>query len=135
MLGFKLVSSITLLRVEPNVEEFAHIISGRKQVYITNLDQLSLQTFFTLTYNNHEHHIFISYDEPLCFICKEKGHRSAYCQKFKSLQDRSVAVTDNELVNSQSLLVTTWLHLQIYRQKRSPVNLKGLLPPHPSVIM
>jgi len=79
-LNFKLASPITVLRAEPNDEEFAHIISCRRQVYITNFEEVYENSSFTLTYNSHEHHIFINFDEPTCFLCHSTSHKAANCQ-------------------------------------------------------
>ena len=76
-LNLKFASPVTILCADPKDEEFAHIISSRRQVYITNFEEVYKMGDLTLTHNDYEHHIFVNYDEGTCFIYQSIDHKSA----------------------------------------------------------
>ena len=90
ILKFKLASLITFLRMDPPDEEFAHIISGRRQVYISNYDDINPPGSFSLQYNNHMHRIFINFDEPTCYLCKSSTHKAAECTTYSDSELKSI---------------------------------------------
>lgn len=73
------VSSMTFLRANIEDDEFSHILSFRRQIYIKPDDDLVLPPFVTITLDNTDHRIFIGTGEMLCFLCKELGHKADQC--------------------------------------------------------
>lgn len=101
--GFKLVSPITFLRAGLAGEEFAHILSFRRQVYVTpdSEDLLQTQTSLVLPFDDTQYRIFLSSDEMTCFLCKQKGHIANNCVNIPvgpqtNQTDRTNTSTENQ---------------------------------------
>lgn len=79
--GFKLVSPITFLRAGIAGDEFSHILSFRRQVYIAPVSEevLQSQTTIVVLFEDTQYRIFLSCDDMTCFICKQKGHVANNC--------------------------------------------------------
>lgn len=76
----QLVSPITFLRAGIPDDEYSHILSFRRQVYITPPnDDYQLQTSLVIPFENNAHRIFLSTDRMECFLCKETGHIATNC--------------------------------------------------------
>lgn len=80
-LGFKLVSPISILRVHPLDEEFGHIVSWRRQVYVSNLEDIKCPNSFLLSYNDRDYRIFVTCDDLVCFKCNSTGHKASECTR------------------------------------------------------
>lgn len=79
-LKIKLLSGISILRVNPIDQLFGHVISFRRQIYTNNdIDTNTLPGSFELTHDERTHRVFITFDEFSCFKCKSKGHRAEDC--------------------------------------------------------
>lgn len=65
-----MVSKISLLRVNPTNEIFGHVVSYRRQVYVSDLDEENLPGSFIITDYDSIYRIFITLDEFICFKCK-----------------------------------------------------------------
>lgn len=83
-LGLALVSPVTFLRANiPGIEgdDCAHILSFRRQVFValptTNI--LETQTSFVLSCEDTQYRIFLSCDDMLCFLCRQRGHVANSC--------------------------------------------------------
>lgn len=79
--GLKLVSPVTYLRAGIPTEEFAHILSFRRQVYISppEDDNIELPSTLIIPHEEINYRIFLSHDNMECFICKKTGHISNNC--------------------------------------------------------
>lgn len=79
-LKIKLLSGISILRVNPTDDLFGHIVAFRRQVYTNgDIDTATLPGSFELIHDDRAHRIFITFDEFTCFKCKSKGHRAEDC--------------------------------------------------------
>lgn len=80
-LGLKLASPVSHLRAGFPGNEFAHILSFRRQVYISPIQDNNspLPSTLLISYEDTEYRIFLSDDNMVCFICKEKGHLASNC--------------------------------------------------------
>lgn len=87
-LNLDLVSPISIFRVNPNDEKYAHISFRRQLYYRPKANAPPLLDSFLLEHNDHSYRIFITYDELLRFKCKSKGHKADDCEasvEFNSL--------------------------------------------------
>ncbi|KAL1506207.1 hypothetical protein ABEB36_005609 [Hypothenemus hampei] len=79
-LGLNLTSPIMFLKASIPGEEYGHILSFRRQVFVLPpSDGFQIQTSLLVTHDGTEHRVFISTDRMECFICKETGHIAANC--------------------------------------------------------
>lgn len=80
--GLQLVSPVSFLRAGIAGEEFSHIFSFRRQVYVAPppTEVVSdAQSSIVITYEGTQYRIFLSYDDMLCFLCRQKGHIASNC--------------------------------------------------------
>lgn len=82
--GLKLVSQLTFLRAGIG-EEYAHVFSFRRQVYITPLENNeTLPSSFVIKYGETNQRVFLTFDEMKCFLCNNPGHIAANCPNITS---------------------------------------------------
>ena len=55
-------------------------------------------TNFTLPYNEHDHHIFINFDEPTCFICQSTEHKAINCDALDHQEINPISTEAGSLV-------------------------------------
>lgn len=91
--GLSLVSPISFLRAGIPGDEFSHILSFRRQVYVSpnQEENRELQTSMLITYEETNYRIFLSSDNMECYICKKSGHIASNCpnadEQFPTLTD------------------------------------------------
>lgn len=78
-IGFTTASPVSFLKASLGKDVFSHILSFRRQIYIQPNDSLDLPSSILLKHNNREHRIFLTYDELICFTCKQTGHIASRC--------------------------------------------------------
>ncbi|XP_074029014.1 uncharacterized protein isoform X1 [Leptinotarsa decemlineata] len=78
-LGIKLVSPITFLRIGTTNPDFKHILSFRRQTYISPPDQARVPESILVTHELTSYRIFLSLDQQTCFTCKQIGHQAQNC--------------------------------------------------------
>lgn len=81
-LGLKLVSPITFLRAGIPGDNFAHILSFRRQVYVVPpIDDILSDNHSSLIvmFEDTQYRIYLSCDEMTCFQCNRKGHIANNC--------------------------------------------------------
>lgn len=95
-LGLNLASPISFLKAGIPGDEYSHILSFRRQVFVfLPYDNLELQTSTTIHFDNNDHRIFLSTDRMECFICKETGHIAINCPN-PPTHNSSQTITENE---------------------------------------
>ncbi|CAI6346072.1 unnamed protein product [Macrosiphum euphorbiae] len=77
--GIRLTSNVSPLRAGFASEEFSHITSFRRQVYINPDDANLVPSTIPINFENIIFHIFPTDDTVTCFRCKQTGHISSSC--------------------------------------------------------
>ena len=72
-------SKITYIRAGMN-DEFAHLLSFRRQMYIEDLQMSLLPPTLSINIDNAKHFIYLSSQKVTCFLCNEEGHLAKHCQ-------------------------------------------------------
>lgn len=80
-LGLTLMSPITTLKAGIPGDEYSHIESFRRQVFVAPelQDNKELPSSLVITHDDTTYRIFLCFDEMVCFICKKSGHIAAKC--------------------------------------------------------
>lgn len=82
-MGLKKVSPVTFLRASLPTEEFGHVLSFRRQIYVHPDDTITMPSSIVINYKDMSYRIFLSYDELVCFACKQAGHIANNCPNQK----------------------------------------------------
>lgn len=96
-------SPISFLRAGLHIEGLTHILSFRRQMYISPEDENKIPSSILINFENANYRIFLSNDELTCFLCKKIGHTSNNCPKaneFKPTETNNIS----PLSNSQTQL-------------------------------
>nr|CAH7745740.1 unnamed protein product [Callosobruchus chinensis] len=94
-IGLKLISPISFLRIGAPLPEYNHILSFRRQVYITPDDTVVVPESLEITHENLTYRIFLSLDNQKCYKCKLSGHVAAQCNS-------RTQTAEETLTNSES---------------------------------
>lgn len=78
-LNIKLASSISFIRAGIGEPGFSHILSFRRQAYISPEDVKYLPDRIKIEYDDTPYWIYTSTDTLTCFICKKEGHVANKC--------------------------------------------------------
>lgn len=95
-LGLDLTSQLSILRVSPTDDLFAHVISYRRQVYYRSKSDQVIPPSFIIEYNNRSYRIFITHDEFTCFKCHKTGHKAEDCNVTVDMEDSSEWIDNSE---------------------------------------
>jgi hypothetical protein len=79
-------SPISFLRAGLHIEGLTHILSFRRQMYISPDDENKMPSSILINFENANYRIFLSNDELTCFLCKKIGHTSNNCPKADELK-------------------------------------------------
>jgi hypothetical protein len=77
--GIKPMSSISFLRAGLNDTGYSHILSFRRQVYVTPEDFYRLPEKISIEFDETTYWIYLSSDTMTCFLCKKEGHIASKC--------------------------------------------------------
>lgn len=75
----KPMSPISFLRAGLNETGYNHILSFRRQLYVTPEDFCRLPDKISIEYDDTTYWIYISSDTMTCFVCKNEGHLASKC--------------------------------------------------------
>lgn len=101
-IGLEVLSPMTFLKISASLPEFSHILSFRRQIYITPTN-ITIPDSLLINYDNTSYRIFLSQDNMICYNCKQSGHTAAKCQSISSIA-HSLDITTSITTSSPSLL-------------------------------
>ncbi|CAH1971857.1 unnamed protein product [Acanthoscelides obtectus] len=117
-MGLKLLSRITYLRVGMPENEYNHILSFRRQVYIAPpVSEIVDST--TITFEETTYRIFFSVDGPSCTLCKQTGHTLEKCPKSQSRNEDTESRIEFESSNVHNKTNTLSLNMTATIQDNS----------------
>lgn len=100
-LNINLSSPITTLRAGFSNPLLSHIISNKKQVYVSPDSAQSVPESLLITHDETTYRIFLVEEGLSCFNCKERGHIAANCtREIEPTQNEEAMITDTN--SSQS---------------------------------
>lgn len=99
--GVKTTSSISHMKAGFSTEQFSHILSFRRQVYINQECASKIPSSITVTLENTTFRIFITDDTVTCFQCHQTGHFSSQCKNVPD-QINIINNTENEMITLNS---------------------------------
>ncbi|CAI6347178.1 unnamed protein product [Macrosiphum euphorbiae] len=94
-------SPISFLRAGIHIEGLTHILSFRRQMYISPEDENKIPSSILINFENANYRVFLSNDELTCFLCKKIGHTSNNCPKANELKPTDTNII-SPLPNSQT---------------------------------
>ncbi|KAJ3652704.1 hypothetical protein Zmor_018646 [Zophobas morio] len=77
-LGFVSVSPMSFLRASIQNDEYKHVLSFRRQIYVQPNELIDLPSSLVIKYDETNYRIFMSYDN-ICFKCRLTGHLANDC--------------------------------------------------------
>ncbi|KAI4473072.1 hypothetical protein M0802_016337 [Mischocyttarus mexicanus] len=123
----KPMSAMTFLRAGLTDQGFSHILSFRRQIFITPEDIEKLPESFQITYEDTTYWIYVSSDNISCFLCKKEGHIAKNCSE-KPLNPPSVPLFSSEIISNST--TPTIKHTELDHQQIQEQT--GIKRPHPS---
>lgn len=78
-LNIKIMSPITFMKISVSEPGFSHILSFRRQLYISPDDESRLPESFQVSFEGTNYWIYISSDSLKCFMCNTLGHLAKNC--------------------------------------------------------
>lgn len=107
--GLKLVSPVSFLRAGIPLDQYSHVLSFRRQVYIspTEDQNCNLPNTLLIPFEETTYRIFISTDELSCFLCKQSGHIAKNCPTAKDQEElplQSQMPPDRQPTNNKSVI-------------------------------
>lgn len=109
-MGFTLMSPMSFLKAGITGEEYSHILSFRRQVYIQPDEEKILPPSLVVKFEGTSFRIFLTYDEMTCFACKQQGHIASQCpntpqQTSAITQESTTEVTQQGSLNQTENLL------------------------------
>lgn len=78
-MGLKVMSPMSSLRINANDPAYSHILSFRRQIYISPPDNIHIPEYIELEYDDVQYRIYLSKELHTCFKCKQAGHNASQC--------------------------------------------------------
>ncbi|XP_044748699.1 uncharacterized protein LOC123309578 [Coccinella septempunctata] len=132
----QLVSPITFLRAGIPDDEYNHILSFRRQVYvIPPSESFTLQTSKLINFEENEHRIFFSTDKMECYICKQTGHIAANCPNTNSTRDTEMPLTPTPISSTEVFASTSLLTPQQENLPEPPEATETTVPEESATVL
>lgn len=78
-MSIKIMSPITYMKVGISDPGFSHIMSFRRQVYVSPEDEKRLPESMLINYDDTNYWIYITNESMKCFVCNGMGHLAKHC--------------------------------------------------------
>ncbi|VVC44108.1 Zinc finger, CCHC-type [Cinara cedri] len=76
----RILSPITFMEADFGNEEYDHIGSFRRQLYIHPEDNEKMPSSILIKFDHTDYWIFFSDDTVTCYLCKQMGHTTNHCK-------------------------------------------------------
>lgn len=86
-INIKILSPITYMRVGIPDSGFSHIMSFRRQLYVSPEDEKRLPESMQICYEDTNYWIYLTNESMKCFVCNGNGHLAKYCPQSKQQQE------------------------------------------------
>ncbi|CAI6362691.1 unnamed protein product [Macrosiphum euphorbiae] len=96
--SIKILSPITFMKAGFTDNEYGHIGSFRRQLYINPDDNDKLPSSILIEFEQTEYRIFLSDDTVICYLCKQTGHTSNRCKN--AIENK---ITDSQQSHQNSI--------------------------------
>jgi hypothetical protein len=87
-IGYTTLSPMTHLRAGIREEEFTHILSFKRQIFVQPNDTITLPSSLVIKFEDTNYRIFFSND-LICYLCKVQGHIASQCTAPPTQQDNA----------------------------------------------
>lgn len=95
--GYKQVSPVTFLRAGIHGDEYAHVLSFRRQIYVQPEDLLILPSSIVVRHEETDYRIFLNHDDLTCFLCKNPRHIANNCPNKINPTNEGTTETNNQV--------------------------------------
>lgn len=97
IIGLELVSPTSFLKVGIIDEQYSHVFSFRRQIYVSPPEEsFELPSSLAINYEDTIYRIFLSFDQITCFLCKREGHIAKNCPSSEASNPK----TQNDTVDT-----------------------------------
>ncbi|RZC27636.1 hypothetical protein BDFB_007686 [Asbolus verrucosus] len=72
-LGYTMVSSMSFIKAGIDSDEYAHVLSFRRQIYVQPNDAIDIPSSLVFKYEDTNYRIFLNFDD-VCYKCRLAGH-------------------------------------------------------------
>lgn len=90
-LGLNIVSPVTFLRAGIQGDNYGHVFSFRRQVYVSPPENelFELPSSTVINFEDTTYRVFLTFDELTCFVCKKNGHIAKNCPNTELVQTQT----------------------------------------------
>lgn len=99
-ISIKTVSQISFVRAGMQEQEYQHILSFRRQVFINEEDKQKVPESIFVEYENTSYKLYLSGDTIQCNICKKHGHTENQCHLNKDTHNTDETIPTDQTTNS-----------------------------------
>lgn len=117
-MNIQILSPITFLKVGIPDPGFSHIMSFRRQLYVSPEDERRLPESMQISFEDTNYWIYITNDSMKCFVCNGTGHAAKHCPQSKQNLDSTPILTTPLTVNNEE---TNYPPIQ-FNKPRAPLS-------------
>lgn len=128
--GIKPISPLTFLRISSQTPEFQHILSFRRQTYISPPNNITIPESILISFEQTTYRIFLTLDKQSCYVCKQNGHLAANCPSNKTTTNTFSAPPPSLTQNTNIGQSETTMN-NIQQQHHTPQQPHSLLQDQP----